>query len=456
MSTVHRNDNAGTILFVKGSPPDVLERCAWHLKDGVSLSLDEQDREVIQTENERMAGEALRVLGMAYVTMDTDAATSDSPEQGFIWLGLTGMADPIRPTVPQVIKSFHEAGIETVMITGDQSATAYAVGKEVDLSRGDQLKILDSTRLTALDEEALNALASKVHVFARVSPSHKLQIVQALQRSGKIVAMTGDGINDGPALKAADIGIAMGQSGTEVAREVADVILEDDNLKTMIIAVSQGRTIYGNIRKSVRFLLTTNFSEIVVMATSLALGMGQPLTAMHLLWINLVSDIVPGLALALESPEPDVLSRPPRDPTQPIVSSSDMGSIAMESVVISAGALGAYGYALAKYGSGPSASALCFSALTVGQLLHTLSCRSETHGVFHRTALPPNPYLTYALAGSLGMQVLAFLVPGLRAFLGLRPITALDTVVIGSGAAIPLLVNELRKPLEKNSAIQRR
>jgi Ca2+-transporting ATPase len=456
MSTVHRNDNGGTVLFVKGSPAEVLERSAWHLKDGVMLSLDEQDREVIQTENERMAGEALRVLGMAYVTADTDVATSDSPEQGFIWLGLTGMADPIRPTVPQVIKNFHEAGIETVMITGDQSATAYAIGKEVDLSWGDQLKILDSARLTALDEEALNALASKVHVFARVSPSHKLQIVQALQRSGKIVAMTGDGINDGPALKAADIGIAMGQSGTEVAREVADVILEDDNLETMIIAVSQGRTIYGNIRKSVRFLLTTNLSEIIVMATSLALGMGQPLTAMHLLWINLVSDIAPGLALALESPEPDVLSRPPRDPTQPIMSSSDLGSIAMESVVISAGALGAYGYGLAKYGAGQSASALCFSALTVGQLIHALSCRSETRSVFHRTALPPNPYLNYALGGSLGIQLLAFLVPGLRTFLGLRPMTALDTVVIGSGAAIPILVNELRKPLEKTTAIQRR
>src|SRR5574341_1808662 len=160
----------------------------------------------------------------------------------------------------------------------------------------------------------MTALASRVQVFARVSPAHKLQIVQAMQRAGKVVAMTGDGINDGPALKAADIGIAMGNTGTDVAREVADVVLEDDNLETMIVAISQVRTIYTNIRKSVHFLLSTNLSEIMVMFTAIAAGLGQPLSAMQLLWINLISDIFPGLALALEPPEPDVLSRPPRSP----------------------------------------------------------------------------------------------------------------------------------------------
>jgi P-type Ca2+ transporter type 2C len=452
MTTLHGHEHGGALLFVKGSPAEVLTRCAWHLQDGVARELRDEERELIQMENERMAGEALRVLGMAYVRLDGAPPTIDPLEQRLIWLGLVGMADPIRPIMPKVIKSFHEAGIETVMITGDQSATAYAVGKELNLSRGNGLKILDSTRLSGLDQGALDALATKVDVFARVNPSHKLQIVQALQRSGKVVAMTGDGINDGPALKAADIGIAMGQSGTEVAREVADVILEDDNLETMIVAVRQGRTIYGNIRKSVRFLLATNLSEIIVMTTALALGMGQPLTAMHLLWINLVSDIAPGLALSLEAPEPDVLNRPPRDPAQPIVSSSDIGHIATDSAVISAGALGVYGYGLAKYGAGPSAGGLCFSALVVGQLLHALSCRSENHSFLHRTPLPPNPYLTYALGGSLGLQLLTLVVPGLRGFLGLRPMTLLDSVVVACGGVGTLLINELRKPPEQEHA----
>lgn len=452
MTTIHRHEDGGALLFVKGSPDEVLTRCAWHLQEGITHELRDEERELIQTENERMAGEALRVLGFAYARLDGEPSAIDPLQEKLIWLGLVGMADPIRSIMPQVIQSFHEAGIETVMITGDQSATAYAVGKELNLSRGNGLKILDSTHLSGLDQPALDALAPKVDVFARVNPSNKLQIVQALQRSGKVVAMTGDGINDGPALKAADIGVAMGRSGTEVAREVADVILEDDNLETMIVAVRQGRTIYGNIRKSVRFLLATNLSEIIVMTTALALGMGQPLTAMHLLWINLVSDIAPGLALSLEAPESDVLNRPPRDPAQPIMSASDLGNIATESAVISAGALGAYGYGLAKYGAGPSASALCFSALTVGQLLHALSCRSETHSLFHHTSLPSNPYLTYALGGSLGLQMLTLVLPGLRGFLGLRAMTLPDALVVACGGLGTVLINELRKPSEQKHA----
>ena len=238
------------------------------------------------------------------------------------------------------------------MITGDQTSTAYAIGKELNLSRDEELQILDSTHIDQMDPEVLQALAEKVHVFARVSPSHKLQIVQAMQKKGKVVAMTGDGINDGPALKVADIGVAMGHTGTDVAREVADVVLEDDNLETMVIAVCQGRTIYNNIRKSLHFLLSTNISEIMVVFAATAGGLGQPLNTMQLLWINLISDIFPGLALAQEAPEPDVLTYPPRSPEEPIIRKKDFERIFLESAVLSAGTMGVYGYGLARYGQG--------------------------------------------------------------------------------------------------------
>jgi P-type Ca2+ transporter type 2C len=288
-----------------------------------------------------------------------------------------------------------------------------------------------------------------------VSPAHKLQIVQALQRAGKVVAMTGDGINDGPALKAADIGIAMGGTGTDVAREVAHVVLEDDNLETMLIAVGQGRTIYQNIRKAVHFLLSTNLSELIVTATSISLGLGQPLSAIQLLWINLLSDIAPGLALALEPPDPDVLRHPPRDPREPILQTADFRRIAREAAVLSAGSLGAYGCGLARYGAGPHASTLAFTSLTTSQLLHALTTRSDTHGVFGDTALPSNSYLNVALLGSFGLQALSFIVPGLRRLLGVTPLSVVDGVVIGGSVVLPFLVNEAWKYHETSATPDR-
>jgi P-type Ca2+ transporter type 2C len=456
MSTLHGAngdcaDSHGSPFFVtvKGSPSEVLAMCDWQLTNGEQVRLTDQDRLLIETENERMAGEALRVLGGAYSYLEDEG--KDAPVlQGLTWLGLIGMTDPVRWGVKEVIDGFHGAGIDTVMITGDQSPTAYAIGKELALSRNGHLEILDSTHLANLDPELMKALAEKVHVFARVSPAHKLQIVQALQRAGKVVAMTGDGINDGPALKAADIGIAMGNTGTDVAREVADVVLEDDNLETMIVAISQGRTIYTNIRKSVHFLLSTNLSEIMVMFTAIAAGLGQPLNAMQLLWINLISDIFPGLALALEPPESDVLSRPPRSPDEPIIKTSDFKHITFESATLSAGALGAYGYGLMRYGLGPQAGTLAFTSLTTGQLFHAITSRSETHSVLGErnegSALPPNPYLKIALVGSFAAQALTLAIPGLRSLLGLTPISLLDGLVIGGSALLPFVVNERTKP----------
>ena len=454
MSTIHATHNCHQMVAVKGNPAEVLQICHRWMKSGQIVPLTAEDRQKMDMENDRMAGKALRVLGIAYGYIEEGDNSNNHHESDLIWLGLVGMADPLRTGAKKLIADFHQAGIDTVMITGDQSPTAYAIAKQLELNRHTQLEILDSNNLNNLTPEALAALSDKVDVFARISPSNKLQIVQALQTSGKVVSMTGDGINDAPALKAAQIGVAMGKEGTDVAREVADIILEDDRLETMMIAVSRGRTIYNNIRKSVHFLLATNLSEIMVMITATAVGIGEPLNAIQLLWLNLVTDIFPGLSLAMEAPEPDVLNQPPRDPNEPIIKNTDFGRIVFESAAISISTLAAYGYGIFKYGISPKARALAFMTLTSGQLLHTISSRSEKHSIFSKEKLPPNPYLNAAILGSFGIQLLTLTVPQLRGLLKITRLNIVDIAVITSGALLPLLVNEGTKNIQitgKNS-----
>jgi P-type Ca2+ transporter type 2C len=448
MNTVHRSNERQRLMALKGSPSEVLSLCKWYVKDGRQLELDDEARVVFDAENERMAGEALRMLAVAYTVTDRDNLHSDEIiEQGLVWVGLVGMADVVRSGVKDLINTFHRAGIDTVMITGDQGPTAYAIGKELNLSKDEELEILDSTNLSRLEPDVMKALAGRVHVFARVSPANKLQIVQALQSAGKVIGMTGDGINDGPALKAADIGIALGHTGTDVAREVADVVLEDDNLETMVVAISQGRSIYNNLRKSVRYMISKNSAEIIIMFTALAAGMGQPFNVMQILWINMISDIFPGLALAQEPPEPDVLLRPPRDPREPLIKTSDFKRLLFEASTISAGTLAAYGYGVLRYGQGPQASSMAFTNFVTTGLLHAISHRSETHSIFDSERLEPNNYLTIALTVSLGVQSLTLFVPGLRSFLGMSPLNPFDLAVSIGTAVAPLLINEATKKI---------
>jgi Ca2+-transporting ATPase len=444
MSTIHQTDSGQQMVAVKGNPTEVMQLCHSWMKNGRVVPFTEEDRRTIEIENDRLAGKALRVLGIAY---NPGIEPDRNYESDLIWLGLVGMADPIRTGAKDLITDFHTAGIDTVMITGDQSPTAYAIAKELELNRHPQIEILDSSNINDLTPAALVALSDKVDVFARISPSNKLQIVQALQASGRVVAMTGDGINDAPALKAAQVGVAMGKGGTDVAREVADIILEDDRIETMIIAVSRGRTIYNNIRKSVHFLLSTNLSEIIVMTIATALALGEPLNALQLLWLNLITDIFPSLSLAMEAPEPDILTQPPRDPEEPIIKKSDFGRILFESSLLSTSTLAAYGYGLSKYGMGANASTVAFLTLTSAQLLHTISRRSEKHSIFSQEKLPTNPYLNAAIIGSFGLQILAITFPPLRKLLKLTPLNIVDLAVISGGAIIPLLINESTKSI---------
>jgi P-type Ca2+ transporter type 2C len=442
MSTQHDSDTGGFVL-VKGRPSDVLGMCGSYLKGGERLPLTAEVAAQIEDDNERMAGRALRVLGFSF----RDGGQGEDEELcDMVWVGLVGMEDPPRAGVGEVISRFRRAGVRTVMITGDQSATAQAVAKQVSLAEADgRIEIVDSTRLDRIEPAVLAALANRAHVFARVSPAHKLQIVSALQRSGMVVAMTGDGVNDSPALKAADIGIAMGGGGTTVAREVADVVLEDDELMTLVTAIEQGRTIYDDIRKAVHFILSTNLGEILYTFTCVASGLGDPLTPMQLLWINLLTDVFPELALAVQPPESDVMARPPRDPSRPMFTKRDMTRIGMEGTVITGGALAAYLWARSRGGPGPHAGTVGFTALTLAQLLHAWSTRSETHTIFDRTQLNQNKWLPIAVGGTMGLQVVANLIPGVRRVLGTVPLSPADWGVALTAAIGPFLINELTK-----------
>jgi Ca2+-transporting ATPase len=444
MVSHHRTTDGRHRFYVKGSPPEVLAMCRRQLQQGRLQDLDIDQRQKIERLNDAMSGNALRVLGLAYAEGPADETRA--LEGGLTWLGLVGMTDPVRKGVKPLIDVLHHAGIDTVMITGDQSTTAFAIADQLGIAGENRLEILDSSELTSVDPELLAAIAKRVHVYSRVSPAHKLRIVQAIQAAGRTVAMTGDGINDGPALKAADLGIAMGETGTDVAREVADVVLEKDNLETLVVAVKDGRATYENIRKSVRFFLGTNMTEIMVMASAMTLGIGFPLNVMQLLWINIISDIFPGLALSVEDPEPDILKRPPRDSQAPLFARDDFKHMALDAALMSAASLGAYGYGLSRYGTGPRAASLAFQSLTIGQLLNAYSCRSQTHSLFERRQLPPNRYLDVAILGSLALQGLTIWFPPVRGLLGVAPLGLADLAVIGGSALLSLAAIENAKP----------
>lgn len=427
MATLHDG-----LVTLKGAPEAVLERC-----DRIGPAgdpLDEAAREAVLAANDRLAARPARVLAFARGETPPEG---DDP-RGLTFLGLVAMVDPLREDAPALIRDLHGAGLDTVLITGDQGATAAAIARQLDLARGDRIRVVDSTEITEMPPELLAGLAAEATVFARVASHQKLAILRAIQQAGRVVAMTGDGVNDAPALAAADVGIAMGESGAALARDVANVVIRDDRLATLSGAIAQGRAIHRNIRRALEFLITTNGSEILTSIVEAAHGPGELETPMELLWINLVTDVLPGLGLALADPDPDVMTRPPREAGEPIIPARDMRRMAIDSAVIAAAALGAHFVALARYGPGPRTRGMTFLALSQGQLLYTLACQRSDPVKLHPRALLANRTLDLAVLGSSALGALPFFSPALRRLLGIAPLSRGDIAVSLAAASVPL------------------
>lgn len=434
MRTVHACDGKpGRLVAVKGSPAEVLALCRHYLDGAQTRPLDAAARARILRQNQAMAQRQWRVLGFAF---GDSAGAGVATPVSLCWIGLVGLADPLRPEMARMIARFHAAGIRTVMLTGDQAVTAGRIGQALQLNGSGPLRVLNADQLDRLTPQRLHALAREVQVFARVSPAHKLQIVRALQFDGQVVAMTGDGVNDGPALRAADIGIAMG-GGSELALSAADAALEDDRLDTLLEAVRQGRTIAGNIGKALHFLLSSNFSEILLVLGTVALGQGPPLSPLQLLWLNLLTDLAPALALAVEPAQDDVMRQAPRAARHALLGPAELRRYGLEATALAGAALAAYVYGMLGKDAGARAPTLAFNALVYGQLGHAWWCRRDPL----TGALPaqPNHALNWAIGGSMGLQALTNLLPGLRRGLGLAPLGLADMAVVLAAAGLPRL-----------------
>jgi Ca2+-transporting ATPase len=438
MTSLHEAP-AGGLLAMKGDPQQVLGRCQLALEDdGRLTTLTESDRRSIAARNDDLAGRGLRVLGFAFAE-GASATLEDAP---LVWSGAAGLKDPVGKGVKRLVARLHKAGIRPVMITGDQAATAEAIAREIGLSGREPLRVLDSTALDRLPPHLLAAVAQRTHVFARVPPTKKLHLVHALQSAGFTVGMSGDGFNDAPALKAANIAIAVGTSSATAARDVADVVVSGDDLGVIAHGIEQGRTILSNIRKSVHYMVSTNLSEVLVLLAE-TLNRDDVLESpMELLWLNLVTDVLPSLGLALEPSERFVMSTPPRNAEEPLMTATDLRHAAVEAGVIAAAALGAHGYGLLRYGPGRQTRTVTFLSLVAAQLMHALTCRHDRFVALGGRALFGNSALNGALLGSAALQVLPFVLTPLRRLIGVSTPGLADLAVSGAAGLAAFAANE--------------
>jgi Ca2+-transporting ATPase len=455
MVTTH--SEAGRVLVaMKGNPAEILARCQWEARpsDGRRLLTPARTARIEQ-HNLAMARRGLRVLGFAYALVDS-AAPSGAREAAMVWLGAAALQDPIRPGVPHLMRRLHRAGVRTIMLTGDQYQTARAVAHKIGLAGTGRLRILDATQIAALSAGELGHAARRAHVFARVTPAQKLTIVRALQATGAVIAVVGDGINDSPALRAAHVGLAMGINGDAAAREVSDIFLHTEDIGLLAQAIGQGRTTRANIRKALRFILSTNTSEVLLMLAAVVLGLGEGLTPMQLLWINVITDVFPGIGLALERADPGVLDRRPFSPQQPILGDKEISGLVAEGATVASGALLAGIWAAARFGAGSrQMRSMIFGALVFAQLQHAIACRAPRGSLRAFPQLRPNPQLTTILAASFALQGAAFLIAPLRRGLGLASVGPAGGIVMALASLLPSLLRLARSPAERRSALRR-
>jgi Ca2+-transporting ATPase len=457
MSVICENAQLGLgdsayLMFTKGSPELILERCS-HIQVGAeSQPLTETLRSQILAQNDAMASNGLRVLGFSYKPMTEvpEAEREDSEEQSLVWLGLVGMLDAPRKEVKEAVARCREAGIRPIMITGDHQLTAKAIASELGIaSPGD--RVITGKELEKMSQNDLEGEVDGVSVYARVSPEHKLRIVQALQKRGKFVAMTGDGVNDAPALKQADIGIAMGITGTDVSKEASDMILLDDNFATIVAATEEGRVVYSNIRRFIKYILGSNIGEVLTIAAAPLLGLGGvPLSPLQILWMNLVTDGLPALALAMEPAEPNVMKRPPFSPRESIFARGlgwymiRIGIVFAILTIIMMYWAYKYTQATPEIGDPGRWKTMVFTTLCLAQMGHALAVRSHTQLAVQMNPFS-NPYIIAAVGLTTILQLLLIYAPPLQSFFGTQWISGTELLICFGFSALMFVWIEFEK-----------
>ena len=446
MTTIHKMPN-GYRVITKGAPDVLLKRCNKVYDNGNVTTLDYSKTKLIENQNNKMADEALRVLAIAYLDIPNLPSKIDTEtvEKNLIFIGLIGMIDPPREGVKEAVATCKKAGIKTVMITGDHIITAKAIAKDLGILRGSDLAITGE-ELDKIPQSILQKNIMNYSVFARVTPEHKVRIVKAYQSTGAVVAMTGDGVNDAPALKNADIGIAMGKNGTDVAKNAADMVLTDDNFVTIVEAVKQGRNIFDNIKKAVHFLIATNIGEIVTIFLGLVLGLKSPLLAIQLLWINLVTDSLPAIVLGLEKPEADIMDKKPRDSKKGIFADGLWQRIITEGTMLGILTLVAFSVGNYLYDIEVGRT-MAFVSLGLLELVHSFNIKSE-ESIF-KVGLFENKYLMGAFILGVILQIVVVVIPSVAEVFKLVPLTQVQWMYTFGISILPLVIMEIQKAFNK-------